>query len=138
MAEGDLAYGWPDSMAIAATCEHPDLAWDFIEFMTGPERTIDLTFGGKIPIYQPVALSDEFLEADQQPDNKGFLLEWANYTGPTSFTPGWGEWRGYTDGAGLEGQLGEVFNGETDLETALENIDRARQWGVGAILSVSE
>ena len=120
-ATEDTAYGWPDSMAIASTCEHPDLAWDFINFMTGPERTIDLTFGGKIPIYQPVALSDEFLEAGQQPDNKGFLLEWAENTGPTSFTPGWGEWRGYTDGAGLEGQLNDVFNGVTGLETALEN-----------------
>ncbi len=121
-ATGDTAYGWPDSMAIASTCATPDLAWDFINFMTGPERTIDLTFAGKIPIYKPVALSDEFLEADQQPDNKGFLLEWADYTGPTTFTPGWGEWRGYTDGAGLEGQLGDVFNGVTDLETALTGV----------------
>ena len=120
-AEGHTAYGWPDSMSIASTCEHPDMAWEFIEFMTGPERTIDLTFGGKIPIYQPVALSPEFLEEGQQPDNKGFLLEWAQFTGPTSFTPGWGEWRGYTDGAGLEGQLDDVFNGVTDLETAMEN-----------------
>ena len=120
-ASGDAAYGWPDSMSIAASCEHPNEAWSFINFMTGPARTIDLTFGGKIPIYKPVALSDEFLEKDQQPDNKEFLLEWANGTGPTSFTPGWGEWRGYTDGAGLEGQLGDVFNGVTDLETALEN-----------------
>ena len=121
-ATTDTAYGWPDSMAIAANCENPDLAWDFINFMSGPERTIDLTFGGKIPIYSPVASADEFLELDQQPDNKGFLLEWADYTGPTSFTPGWGEWRGYTDGAGLEGQLGEVFNGETDLDSALTEI----------------
>jgi multiple sugar transport system substrate-binding protein len=120
-AEGDAAYGWPDSLSIASTCEHPDEAWAFINFMTGPERTIDLTKGGKIPIYKPVALSEEFLEKDQQPDNKGFLLEWANYTGPTTFTPGWGEWRGYTDGAGLQGQLDEVFNGVTDLETALTN-----------------
>lgn len=120
-AETDQAYGWPDSMAIAASCPHPDEAWKFINFMTGPDRTIDLTFGGKIPIYKPVALSEEFLEKDKQPDNKGFLLEWANYTGPTSFTPGWGEWRGYTDGAGLEGQLGDVFNGVTDLETAIAN-----------------
>ncbi len=119
-ATGDTAYGWPDSMAIAATCDHPDEAWEFIKFMTGPERTIDLTFGGKIPIYKHVAMSEEFLEKDQQPDNKEFLLEWANYTGPTSFTPGWGEWRGYTDGAGLEGQLGDVFNGVTDLHTALQ------------------
>lgn len=121
-ATADEAYGWPDSMAIASSCDNPDLAWDFINFMTGPERTVDLTFGGKIPIYSPVAFSDEFLEKDQQPDNKEFLLEWANYTGPTTFTPGWGEWRGYTDGAGMEGQLGDVFNGETDLETALSNI----------------
>jgi multiple sugar transport system substrate-binding protein len=118
-ASTDQAYGWPDSVAIAASCPYPDQAWEFINFMTGPERTIDLTFGGKIPIYKPVALSEEFLEKDKQPDNKGFLLEWANYTGPTSFTPGWGEWRGYTDGAGLEGQLGDVFNGVTDLDTAL-------------------
>ena len=121
-ATGDTAYGWPDSMSIAATCEHPDEAWEFINFMTGPARTIDLTFGGKIPIYEPVALSEEFLEADQQPPNKDFLLEWANNTGPTTFTPGWGEWRGYTDGAGLQGQLDDVFNGVTDLNTALENV----------------
>ena len=57
-----------------------------------------------------------------QPDNKDFLLEWAEYTGPTTFTPGWGEWRGYTDGAGLEGQLNDAFNGVTDLDTALENV----------------
>ena len=121
-ATGDTAYGWPDSMSIAATCEHPDLAWEFINFMTGPERTIDLTFSGKIPIYTPVAQSEEFLEKDQQPDNMEVLLEWANYTGPTTFTPGWGEWRGYTDGAGLEGQIGEVLNGESDLDTAVSNI----------------
>jgi multiple sugar transport system substrate-binding protein len=121
-AADDTAYGWPDSMSIAATCEHPDEAWEFINFMTGPARTIDLTFGGKIPIYKPVALSEEFLEADQQPPNKDFLLDWANNTGPTTFTPGWGEWRGYTDGAGLQGQLDDVFNGVTDLDTALENV----------------
>ena len=122
-ATGDAAYGWPDSMSVAATCENPDVAWDFIKFMTGPERTIDLTFGGKIPIYKPVALDPAFLEADQQPDNKGFLLDWANNTGPTTFTPGWGEWRGYTDGAGLEGQLNDVFNGVSDLDTALGNVN---------------
>ncbi len=121
-AETDKAYGWPDSVAVAANCAHPDEAWQFVEFMTGPERTIDLTFGGKVPIYKPVALSEEFLETDQQPANKDFLLEWADYTGPTSFTPGWGEWRGYADGAGLEGQLGDVFNGVTDLDSAMKNV----------------
>ncbi len=118
-ATGDTAYGWPDSLAISANCAHPDEAWEFIKFITGPARTIDLTFGGKVPIYKPVALSDEFLERDKQPPNKDFLLSWADHTGPTSFTPGWGEWRGYADGAGLEGKLNSVFNGEEDLNTAL-------------------
>ncbi|MFQ5593838.1 MAG: ABC transporter substrate-binding protein [Anaerolineae bacterium] len=121
-ATEDSAYGWPDSMTIAATCEHPDEAWEFIKFVTGPARTIDLTFGGKVPIYKPVALSEEFLEKDKQPPNKDFILEWANQTGPTTFTPGWGEWRGYTDGAGMQGQLDDVFNGVTDLDTAIRNM----------------
>ena len=121
-ATGDTAYGWPDSMSIGSSCAHPDLAWEFINFMTGPERTIELTFAGKIPIYTPVANSEEFLEVGQKPDNMEFLLEWANNTGPTTFTPGWGEWRGYTDGAGFEGQVGEVFNGDSDLDSALSSI----------------
>lgn len=121
-ATQDVAYGWPDSLSIAESCEYKNEAWQFIQFMTGPERTIELTFPGKIPIYKPVALSEAFLEVDQQPANKGFLLEWADYTGPTTFTSGWGEWRGYTDGAGLEGQLNDLFNGVTDLDTAVEKV----------------
>lgn len=118
-AESPKAYGWPDLMAIGPNTENPDKAWAFVACMTGPARTVEMSFPGKIPIYQPTANSDEWLEVGMQPDNKGFLLEWAAYTGPTSFTPGWGEWRGYTDGAGLQGQLDAVFNGQTDLDSAL-------------------
>ncbi len=114
------AYGWPDLFAITSTCEHPDEAWDLINYMTGPDRTNDLISPGGIPIYRPLAEDPVFLEEDQLPANKDFLLEWATNTGPTSFTPGWGEWRGYVDGAGLEGQLNSVFNGQTELEGALE------------------
>jgi multiple sugar transport system substrate-binding protein len=118
-AEGNVSYGWPDLMAIAANSPHPDEAWDFINCMTGPLRTVELTFPGKIPIYRPTAESDEWLEVGLMPENKGFLLEWAQYAGPTSFTPGWGEWRGYVSGAELEGQLNALFAGETDLDTAM-------------------
>ncbi len=117
--EADTAYGWPDMLGVAPTTDHPEEAWQFVRCMTGPLRTVERTFPGKLPIYRPTAESEAWLELDQKPDNKAFLLDWAVFTGPTSFTPGWGEWRGYTDGAGLEGQLNAVFNGQTDLETAL-------------------
>ncbi len=115
----DQAYGWPDLLAIAPNTEHAEEAWQFVRCITGPARTVELTFPGKIPIYRPTAEAEEWLELDQMPGNKSFLLDWAVFTGPTSFTPGWGEWRGYTDGAGLQGQLDAVFNGQTDLESAI-------------------
>ena len=118
-AEEPRAYGWPDLMAIAANSENPDEAWAFVNCMTGPLRTVDLTFPGKIPVYRPTAESEEWLEADLLPANKGFLLDWAVFTGPTSFTPGWGEWRGYVDGAGLEGQIDAAVAGDVTVEEAL-------------------
>lgn len=121
-AEGNTAYGWPDLMAIAADTEYPEESWAFINCMTGPLRTVERTFPGKIPVYRPAAESDEWLELDQMPPNKAFLLDWAQYTGPTSFTPGWGEWRGYTDGAGLEGQLDAVFNDNLGLDEAIVEV----------------
>lgn len=114
-----VSYGWPDLMAISATTEHPDESWDFINCMTGPARTVELTFPGKVPIYRPTAESEAWLELDQMPVNKAFILEWANYAGPTSFTPGWGEWRGYVGGAGLEGQIDAAISGQITVEEAL-------------------
>lgn len=118
-AESPAAYGWPDFMAIAKNTEHPEESWAFIECMTGELRTVDLAFSGKLPIYAPTADDEAWLELDQMPPNKSFLLNWGQYTGPTSFTPGWGEWRGYVDGAGLEGQIDAAVAGEVSLEDAL-------------------
>ncbi|MEM8923364.1 MAG: sugar ABC transporter substrate-binding protein [Actinomycetota bacterium] len=119
-ASGPTAYGWPDLFAISSNCENPDEAWRLINYMTGPDRTNDLISPGGIPVYKPLAEDPVFLEPDQLPANKDFLIEWAGYTGPTSFTPSWGEWRGYVDGAGFEGQMDLVFNGEADLDDALD------------------
>jgi multiple sugar transport system substrate-binding protein len=119
LADGDTAYGWSDMTAVGATTEHPDEAWALVECLTGPNRTVDLVQAGKIPVYRSVAMSDEWLELDQLPANKAFLLEWADNIGPTSFTPGWGEWRGYTGGAGLQGTLDEAFNGNMTIEEAV-------------------
>jgi len=118
--EKDQAYGWPDNIAMSPTTEHPDEVWNFIKFLTGPGRPASSFKGGKVPIYKATAFSEEFLEKGQQPSNKGFLLEWGENLGPNSFTPGWGEWRGYTGGAGLNAWLDQAYNGEVDMETAIE------------------
>ncbi len=117
--EQDVAYGWGDLTAVGATTEHPEEAWELVECLTGPLRTIENVEAGKMPIHRTVTESAEWLEPDLLPANKGFLLEWADNVGPTSFTPGWGEWRGYVGGAGLQGQLTEAFNGNVGLQDAI-------------------
>jgi len=56
------------------------------------------------------------------PPNKAFLLEWAQHIGPTTYTMGWSEWRGYSDGSGLEGMIDAVLEGQMDLDTMLAEI----------------
>lgn len=117
----ETAYGWSDMISIGATTEYPEESWDLIQCLTGPNRTVDLGIGGTVPVYRPTALGDDWIEPDMMPANKSFILDWAQYIGPTSFTPGWGEWRGYVDGAGLQGQLDEAFNGNLTVDEAITN-----------------
>lgn len=126
--EEDTTFGWADMFGIAATTEHPDEAWHLVQCLTGPARTLEYQFAGKIPVYRPTAESEEWLELDQLPPNKSFLLEWAENPIQASFTPGWSEWRGYTDGEGLEGQIWAVQEGDITLDEAIENtLARANQ-----------
>lgn len=118
--EKDTAYGWSDMVAVSASSENPEAAWSLVQCLAGPERSIARSGTSSIPVWSATANSDAWLEADKQPANKAFLLEWAQAVGPNSFTPGWGEWRGYVDGAGLQGQLDEAFNGNQTVEEAVE------------------
>lgn len=124
--EEDVTFGWADMFGISATTEHPEEAWDLIRCITGPTRTLEYQFAGKIPVYRPTAENEAWLELDQLPPNKQFLLDWAANPQQASFTPGWSEWRGYTDGEGLEGQLWAVQEGDIALDVAIDNTnDRA-------------
>lgn len=117
--EQDVAYGWADMVSIASTSANPEAAFDFVTCLAGENRTIERSGTTSIPSYRPLATSEAWLETDLLPENKGLALEWAENVGPTTFTPGWGEWRGYVGGAGLQGQLDEVFNGNITVEEAL-------------------
>jgi multiple sugar transport system substrate-binding protein len=118
----DTAFGWTDMFGIASTTRYPDQAWELIKCLTGEKRTVDLSFAGKIPVWRATSESEEWLELDQMPPNKAFLLEWAQHIGPTTYTMGWSEWRGYSDGSGLEGMIDAVLEGQMDLDTMLAEI----------------
>ena len=83
---------------------------------------MEYQFAGKIPVYRPTAESEEWLELGQLPPNKSFLLDWAANPIQATFTPSWGQWRGYTDGEGLEGQIWAVQEGDITLDEALANV----------------
>lgn len=120
----DVAYGWPDNIAIAKTTEYTEEAWEFIKFMIGEERTVEDYSGGKVPVYRATAESEAWLERDQQPANKEVILELGERIGPTSFTKNWSEWRGYgaAEGSGMNGELDQVFDGVKSLDEAIESM----------------
>ncbi|WP_019640156.1 ABC transporter substrate-binding protein [Paenibacillus fonticola] len=121
-----VTYGWPDNLAISSTSKHTEEAWKFIQFMTGESRGVEHYQGGKVPIYKPVALSEEWLEADMQPANKDFILEQGNYVGRNSYTIAWSEWRGYgaAEGSGLNGELDQVLDGIKSLDDAIASVTK--------------
>jgi multiple sugar transport system substrate-binding protein len=118
----DIAYTWPDMLAISPTSANSELAWELTRFLTGPERPANLYLGGTVPFYRATAESEEWLERDLQPANKEVILELGVLPSRTSFTPSWGDWRGYAaaEGSGMNGELDQVFNGEQSLEEAID------------------
>ena len=120
--ETGAAYAWADMLSIGAGTEQPDLAWAFIQHMVGAGRNASDFLGGKVPAYRAIAESNDWLESDQQPDNKGLILEIGAQPVYTGFSKSWSKWRGYVaDGAGgMNGELDEVFNGRKSLDEAIE------------------
>lgn len=119
-------YFWPDSVAISATTKVRDEAWKFVQFLIGKNRPVESFMAGKVPIFKATAQSDQWLQADQQPGNMEIILENGQQQGRTTFTIGWSEWRGYaaTGGAGMNGELDKVTNGEQTVDQAIENITK--------------
>ncbi|MEM7028214.1 MAG: extracellular solute-binding protein [Chloroflexota bacterium] len=116
--DGDTAYGWSDMVSISADTDHPVESFALVQCLS-ENWTADMA-GGGIPAFRTTAFSDAWAKPDQAPPTRTVLLDWADNVGPTTFTPGWGEWRGYVGGAGLQGQLGEAFNGNITIEEAVD------------------
>ncbi|RCW52278.1 sugar ABC transporter substrate-binding protein [Halanaerobium sp. ST460_2HS_T2] len=120
------AYGWPDSLVISKESKHKEAAWKLVKYLIGKNRPLESYMAGKVPINKSLANSDEWLEKDKQPAEMNIILELGEMMGRTSFTPGWGEWRGYADtgGAGMNGVLDSITNGEMTVEEAVETFTK--------------
>ena len=122
----ERSYYWPDSVGIAATTKHEDEAWAFVQYLIGANRPVETYMAGKVPIYRAIAYSEEWLQKDQQPGNLELVLALGDTPVRTTFNMGWSEWRGYasTGGAGMNGELDAVTNGQQTVEEAIEKITR--------------
>ena len=120
------SYYWPDSVAISATTKHKEEAWKWVKFLIGKNRPIESFMSGKVPIFKANAYSEEWQQAHLQPGNMSIILELGEQPGRTTFTMGWSEWRGYaaTGGAGMNGELDRVTNGEITVDEAIANITK--------------
>jgi len=119
--ETAAAYAWADMLAVTTDTEQADLAWAFVQHMTGPTLSAADFTAGKVPAWTATAETEQWLGRGQQPDNMELILEIGEQPLYTGFTRNWSDWRGYAaaGSGGLNGELDEVFNGRKPLSDAL-------------------
>ncbi len=125
---GQVNRVWPDSFAISAQAPpaHQEAAWEFIKFVITSEK-VDAYYHGarRIPIYRPLAGSEEWLETGMTP-NKRIFIESVGTGQPLEFRPKWGDWhaaRGSTLRPAWLGQI-SVEEGLRNWALAIENAIR--------------
>jgi ABC-type glycerol-3-phosphate transport system substrate-binding protein len=82
------------AFAIAKQSAHPSEAWQLIKYIvTLPEKKgINELFNTSMPLYRPLAESQEYLNGEPKCDRRA-LLAINNGKVFTLITPGWQEWR---------------------------------------------
>jgi multiple sugar transport system substrate-binding protein len=117
-------YGYPDSYAMAPNTENPQEAWEFTRYVAGEGLSLDTFMAGKIPAYKALTESDEFIDPNQKPAEMYILTEQAGSPMQSSFTKGWGEWRGYAAAAslGFNGVIDGILNGEIQYNDGMEGL----------------
>jgi len=120
-SEGEhVVFGWADAMSISAFTEHPEEAWEWMIFMSGPGRPIDSILGGKIPVWKDTAYSDTWLEKDQLPENKDLVLQSVDLIGPTvTLAPRFDEWNGQ-----VQSDFDKIALGEDDFDAVMAELKK--------------
>ena len=108
---------WPDSFGISATTKYPDEAWEYVKHVINYGKVDRYSGQRKVPIYKPLAESDEWLERDKSPDKAAYIAS-MEFGHPLDFRPNWGEWS-----AAREAELERAFLGKIPVREALRNAD---------------
>ncbi len=117
----DMAYGWPDSYAIAPNTKNPEMAWKFARYVAGEGLNLDVYMAGKIPSAKKLAEDPTFADPNKQPgEAMNLLIKQAAGPMKNSFTMGWSEWRGYggSETLGLNGTIDAIINGHASFDDA--------------------
>ena len=113
-----VVYGWADAMSISAFTKHPEAAWDWMMYMTGPGRPVDSILGGKIPIWKASATSDAWLEKDQLPENKQLVLDSVDLIGKqVTMAPLYDEWN-----AAVQSDFDKIILGEGAFDAVMAEL----------------
>ncbi|MGE4584302.1 MAG: sugar ABC transporter substrate-binding protein [Sphaerochaeta sp.] len=118
-----LTYGWPDSYAIAPNTKNPEMAWKFARYVAGEGIGLDVYMAGKIPSCIKLAEDPMFADPNQQPGkDMNLLIDQAAGPMTTSYTMGWGEWRGYggSESLGLNGTIDAIINSQMSFNEAFQ------------------
>ena len=120
-----VAYAWPDSYAIAANTKHPEEAWKFARYVAGEGISLDFYMAGKIPSCKALLNDPKFVDLDKLPGAEMEILkDIASGEMVSSYTMGWGEWRGYggAESLGFQGAYNAYLNGEMTFDEAITYI----------------
>lgn len=112
---------WPDSYAIPANSKNQEAAWEYIKFAIQQEEMDRYSGERKVPIYKPLAVSPEWLEADKAP-NKNVFINSIQYGHPLEFRPAWDAWN-----SARTRFLNEAWNGSKDPGIAVMQAAEAMQ-----------
>src|SRR5690554_848498 len=118
-----LTYGWPDSYALALNTDHPEKTGKYARYISGEGIGLDAYMAGKIPSAKKLATDPLFSDPNQQPgSDMDMLIEQAAGPMTTSYSMGWGEWRGYggSEALGLNGTIDAIINGQMSFDEAMK------------------
>ncbi len=109
-------YGGPDGMSIAKTTKHPAEAWQFVQFMTGPDRPKETWIPGGVPITKSVATGKDWYDLHAKwLSDPTVLLDSGNYLDGADFSTKWLEWRINT----MNAELAPAFVGQKSVPDAV-------------------
>ena len=113
-----VVFGWADAMSISAFTDHPEEAFEWLLFMSGPGRPTDSMLGGKVPAWKANAYSDVWLEKDLLPENKQLVLDSIDLIGPkVTLPPRFDEWNSQ-----VQSDFDKMALGEGDFDTVMAEL----------------